>query len=271
MKTGGPWGPAQLIAARQAEPGPQRNRDNARLEIANNPAMLHASRVAAALLLWTNVVWAQAVDPTGAIHRHVTGLGLRLPPNWSAQDQAEAVRLLPPGVRVDRNAHITELYMAVTQEGYSPVDESQIVKGLSAGFMRQGGQMTRSGEREAFTAGDRAASLYTWEVVDPADQKQYLLRLYLSPAGSRAFVLVALGPADVVRSHDSVLRQILAGLNFAAPQIAAGSALADDTPLAQKWLVKLRGKTVKQFISAALRARRCWYSAPTARILSAAA
>jgi hypothetical protein len=210
--------------------------------------MLHAFRVSLTLLLWVSTVWAQSPgNAKGAVHRHVTGLGLRLPPNWSAQDQAEAVHLVPSGV--EANAGITELYVAATQEGYSSVQEAQFVQALSAGFVGSGGKLVSSGDREIFTAANRAASLYTWEVADPASQKQYLLHLYLSPEGSRAFVVVAAGPVDLVRSRDSALRQVLTSMTFDAPAIAAGSALADGTPLAQKWLVKLRGKTVKQFIS----------------------
>jgi hypothetical protein len=209
--------------------------------------MLYAFRVSLTLLLWVSAIWAQSPgNAKGAVHRHVTGLGLRLPPSWSAQDQAEAVHIVPSGV--DANADLTELYVAATQEGYSSVQEAQFVQALSAGFVGSGGKLVSSGDREIFTAGNRAASLYTWEVAD-ASQKQYLLRLYLSPEGSRAFVVVAAGPLDLVRSRDSALRQILTSMTFDAPAIAAGSALADGTPLAQKWLAKLRGKTVKQFIS----------------------
>ena len=213
--------------------------------------MLRAVPIAAVLLLGAISVCAQPTgNTTAAIHRHATGLGLRLPPEWTAQDDADAVLLLPPGVRLAAmGADITGLFVAITQAGYTTVDEAGIVNGLSAGFMKRGGQLVRSGEREAFTAGSRTASLYTWEFVEPASQKQYGLRLYLSPSGSRAFVVAAIGPADVVRSRDAALRQILTGMDFEVPGIASGGPLADGTPLAQKWLAKLRGKTVKQFIS----------------------
>ncbi len=202
--------------------------------------MRRAFRMSAVICVCAGTIAGQ---PAGTLHRHVTGLAVRLPATWTAQDDTGAVVLVPPG------ADTTEVYVAVTQTGYSSADESQFVEALSAGFMQRGVQVVAAGERETFTAGARPASRYTWEMVDPAAQKRYVLRLYRSSAGSRAFVIVAMGPADVVRSCDANLRQVLAGMDFATPEISAGAPLADATPLAQQWLAKLRGRVVKQFIS----------------------
>src|SRR4051812_27849759 len=202
--------------------------------------MLRAIRISCILFLWANSVAGQV---TGVVHRHVTGLGVRLPLNWSVEDQPEAIILSPPG------AGAAEIYVAVSQTGYSIADERQFVEQMSAGFMRRGAQLVRPVEREAFTAGARPAALHIWGVVGAATEKRYGLRMYLSSMGSRAFAIVAMGPADLVRSHDSELRQVLSGMDFAAYEMPAGAPLADGTPLAQQWLAKLRGKAVKQFIS----------------------
>src|SRR5437879_4784873 len=105
--------------------------------------MLRALRMSAALWLWVNTAASQ---PSGAVHRHVTGLSVRLPLNWSARDNTEAVVLLPPGA--DTKA---EVYMAVTQTGYSSAEEGQFLEAISAGFLRRGTQPVA--EREPFEAG----------------------------------------------------------------------------------------------------------------------
>ena len=74
--------------------------------------------------------------------------------------------------------------------------------------------------------------------------------LYL-PSADRAFAVVALGETERVRSHVASLRQIASSLEHRTPRIATSGPLADNTQAAQLWLQKLRGKTVKQFISGA--------------------
>jgi hypothetical protein len=184
------------------------------------------------------------------LHKNPAGLQLRLPAGWTATNNGEGILLLPQDVTFDPSGeNIQELYVAGTETGYTTEQERQVVEQLSAGFLKGGMTVVRVRERQAFTAGRRNAAAYTWELREPGKPSLYAMTVYLAPAGSRVFVLLALGELDRVRSRDAVLRNVLAEMDHAAP--ATAGPLADSTPAAQQWLAKLRGKLVRQFIGGA--------------------
>jgi hypothetical protein len=124
--------------------------------------------------------------------------------------------------------------------------------------------MKRSGDRESFQVRARAASSYTWEFRNPQTGKDTAARFYLVPQQSRIFVIVAAGEAQRIYNRDAQMRETAGTMELAAAAMAtrppapkqpavaaapaAGGPLADDTPAAQQWLQKLRGKVIKQFI-----------------------
>jgi hypothetical protein len=61
---------------------------------------------------------------------------------------------------------------------------------------------------------------------------------------------MAVGESGKVQSRDAQLRDISGSANFQTPKPAAAGPLADNTPLAQQWLQKLRGKVIYQFFGA---------------------
>ena len=85
--------------------------------------------------------------------------------------------------------------------------------------------------------------------MDPKTRAVAGLKIYFTPAGSRANVIVAFGLADRIAIRDAELRQMLGSMQASAPQAVAtcDGSLADNTPAAQQWLRKLQGKMIRQF------------------------
>ena len=181
-----------------------------------------------------------------------TGLSLRLPQGWSAQDQQQGVLLSPPGASIDLSREDnTEAYFALLHTGFQASGEAAFAKEVSTAFLQGGAQIIRGGTRQPMSASGRSGSLYAWDLRDPSTGKAISCDIYIFPSADRAFAVVALGETERVRSHVASLRQIASSLEHRAPQVAASGPLADNTQAAQFWLQKLRGKTVKQFITGA--------------------
>jgi hypothetical protein len=179
--------------------------------------MGRSSFIAAVIVILAPTVAAQAPAAL-PIHKHESGLRLRVPPNWTVQDDEQGMILLPPGVTYDPGREQNpEVYFAATDPGFKASEERKFVEEVSRGFVGSGAVMLRSGERQAFTAGPRSGAAYTWEMRDPKSASNLVLRIFVASEGERAFVLVALGDADRVRTREAALRQILAGMSFVAP------------------------------------------------------
>jgi hypothetical protein len=176
-------------------------------------------------------------------------LRLRLPQGWSAHEREKGILLVPPGASIDLSREDnTEAYFALVQTGFHPSEEAAFAKEVSAAFLQGGAQIVRGGTRQPLSASGRSGSLYAWDLRDPATRKAISFDMYIFPAGDRALAVVAIGETERVRSHVVSLRQIAGSLQHHAPRIAANAPLADNTQVAQFWLQKLRGKTIKQFI-----------------------
>ena len=200
-------------------------------------------RVATVLLISTSVSLAQP----GNLHRHDTGLGVRLPLNWSAKDGPDGVLMLPPGAQAG-NQDGSEVYAVTVQTGYDSTQEGALLKKYTDGFLKPGNRILRSVEGEGLTAGSRAGKLHSWDILDPETGKPFTMRLYIVPAGNVALVLLAAGELERVRPRDPVMRQILASMNYEPPKVVSGGPLAGSSQLSQMWLTKLHGRVIKQFI-----------------------
>jgi len=198
--------------------------------------------------LGTDATARPAAIPPGALFRHSLGFSLRLPNGWTANENAEGATLLPSGVSfVASRQDNPEIYIAVMRDDYNPQEESQTVAQFSAAVARNGAASGRNGQRESASFGQRQGSIYRWDVRDPRSNRLAALDVYLAPEGQKAFVLVAAGEESRVRARDPELRQILSSMAAVQIQQSSGAALGDSTPLAQRWLAKLRGKHVRQF------------------------
>jgi hypothetical protein len=169
-------------------------------------------------------------------HTHPRGFSVQPAANWSAQNNEQGVVLIPTGANSQE-----EVYVAAVQEGYSAAEEARTVQQLSQTFLRNGAQIRRAGEREPI--GNGAA--YYWEMVDPNTRQVAGLRIYFTPVGARANVIIAFGLANRIAARDSDLRSMLTSLRTAAPAQTGG--LADSTALAEQWQQKLQGKMIRQF------------------------
>jgi hypothetical protein len=185
---------------------------------------------------------------TGASRRftHSSGYSVGLPTSWTAQEQTEGVLLLPAGANFNPNSpNNPETYIITAREGYDPREESSVVSQLSNAITQSGGA---GGQREAARFGNRFGSIYRWDLSNPRTRQPLGFDIYIASEASTAYILVAVGEPGRVRAQDATLRAILGAA--AAPQPTLSSSdgsLADNTPLAQRWLAKLRGKRVRQF------------------------
>lgn len=173
------------------------------------------------------------------------GYSFRVPEGWTSTETPEGVMLLPAGVTFNPNRNDNpEVYLGILRDDYDPSGEAQAVRQISAGFAQGGGS---GGQRQSARFGSRAGAIYRWEVRDPASGRLAAFDVFLTSEGRRGFLMIAAGEKARVRANDDTVRQIMASVDFTAPSPAAGGPLADTTPLAQRWLAKLRGKLVRQF------------------------
>jgi hypothetical protein len=194
-------------------------------------------------------------QPAGAttLFRHKFGFSLPLPLAWTATEAPEAALLLPPGAAFDTARQDNpEAYIAAMRDGYSAQDEAQTVAQLRDSVARNGVSGGRNGQREAAVFGSRNGAVYRWDMREPNTGRQIAFDIFLAAEGQRAFVVLAVGEPARIRARDAELRQILAGMSATQiqqqiQQSSAGGVLADNTPLAQRWLAKLRGRHVRQF------------------------
>jgi hypothetical protein len=178
----------------------------------------------------------------GPAHEHPRGFRLRPAAGWRAQNNAQGVILTPPNAAANNQ----EVYVAAVQDGYSAAEEANAVQQISQQFLQNGGQAGRAAVRESFAGG----ASYYWEAHDPNSGQMAGLKIYFAPAGNRAHMIVAIGQAAFLRQRDNDVRAMLATFQADAPKpIAAGGPLADNTPLAQQWLQKLRGRMILQMHS----------------------
>ena len=198
---------------------------------------------------------AAPASPTGQAVQLAPGCSVRLPAGWTSNESSDGFMFLPAGVTFDPNREDNaEVYLAALRNDYDPSEEAQTVQQLSAAVALGGG---RGGQRQTAAFGQRAGAIYRWELPNPQTGEMSAFDIYLVPEGARALVVIAAGEKARVRANDGSVRQILASLALAAPQdgaggtaasnAAAGGPLADSTPLARRWLDKLRGKVVRQF------------------------
>ena len=173
---------------------------------------------------------AYVLTRVGRAHRAANGLSLSIPSGWTTSETDDAIRLLPLGASAD------EGYFATSKEGYSIPDEPTFVKQMSQGFTQSGGVIQKAGEREFFPNG----TAYHWEVSDPKTGQLGAFSLYIVPAGTRAHVVIAVGPAEKVRSYKSNLAQIAQSIRYQVPPVTVTAA---NSP----WNQKLRGKVIRQF------------------------
>ncbi|MDX2151182.1 MAG: hypothetical protein SFV54_10640 [Bryobacteraceae bacterium] len=172
-------------------------------------------------------------------HKHESGLSIRIPADWTVESQPQGLLLKPPGAVFDpRRQDNAEVYIVASEPGYDAEQEREFVASLGSGFLQSGVPLTRSGERASFPAG----ASYTWEFRHPSTGKLFAVRVYVRPEPPRAHVILAMGDAARLASRDEEVKTFLAGLKFEAPK--KNTTLADDSPLAQMWLERLRGKTL---------------------------
>ncbi|HBY59486.1 MAG TPA: hypothetical protein DEH78_06660 [Solibacterales bacterium] len=172
-------------------------------------------------------------------HKHASGLAARVPSDWTVESQAQGLLLKPPGAAFDpRRQDNAEVYFATSEPGYDPEEEREFVSQIASGFLQSGAIVTRNAERAAFAAG----ASYTWEFRHPATGRPFSVRLYIRPEPPRAHAILAMGDAARLAARDEQVRSLLSGLKFEEPRI--DTRLADDHPLAQMWLERLRGKTL---------------------------
>lgn len=183
---------------------------------------------------------------TGELVQTSLGYSFRLPTGWTSKESTDGVMLLPGGVSFDPNrVDNSEVYLLALRDDYDPREESQVVQQLSSAVAKSGG---RGGERQAMIFGPRPGASYCWDLRDPKSDGVTAFDIHLATEGRRAFVMIAAGEKTRVRSNDISVHQILSSMAFAAAKTAeTGGPLADATPLAQRWLNKLRGKLVRQF------------------------
>src|ERR1051325_3734673 len=117
--------------------------------------MGRSSLIAAVFVTLATSLAAQ-VPAVSQIHKHESGLRLRVPPNWAVQDDEQGMILLPPGVTYDPGREQNpEVYFAATDPGFKASEERKFVEEVSHGFVGSGTVVIRSGERQVFTAGSR--------------------------------------------------------------------------------------------------------------------
>lgn len=232
--------------------------------------------VAAAPVARVPAAAATAPAETGQLVKLSGGGSFRIPTGWTHQEETEGVMLLPPGVRFDPNqTDNPEVYVFATRDDYDPAEEAKVVRDLSAAVALSGGS---GGQRRTAKFGPRDGVVYQWEFRDPASGRAMGFNIHLAAEGTRAMVIIAMGEGARLRASDAAVRQILSSVTLAqaaapqppvaratqpqppaqsdAPSPAGGRAtqsagdapaLADSTPLAQRWLAKLRGMMVRQF------------------------
>lgn len=167
----------------------------------------------------------------GNLHRHASGFTVRPPAGWSATDKDQGVLMQPP------NAAPEEVYLALAQEGYSPQDEQSAMRELSKAFLTKAASVQRSGDREAIPGG----AAYHWELTEPQNQRLIALSIYVIPAGTRAHLVVAAGPAERVRLHQNTLVPVVQSIRYQPPPPGVLSNVT------RPWDQKLRGKVIRQF------------------------
>ena len=173
---------------------------------------------------------AYVLTRAGGAIRAANGVSLSLPGGWTTGQTDDAIRLLPPGASAD------EGYFATSKEGYDVADEPAFVKQMSQGFTQSGGVIRKGGERESFPNG----TAYHWEILDPKTNQLGAFSLYIVPAGTRAHVVLAVGPAEKVRVHKATLAQVAQSIRYQHQPL---STSATNSP----WDQKLRGKVIRQF------------------------
>lgn len=186
-----------------------------------------------------------AAGPTSRF-THSSGYSVPLPNGWTAQEQPDGALLLPPGATFNPGSQNNpEAYIITVRDGYNASEEASVVSQLSSAITRSGGS---GGQRQPAIFGNRSGSIYRWDLRNPSTGQPLGFDIYLASEATTAYILVAVGNPTRVRAHDTTLRSFLASAAppQAPPPLPAGS-LADNTPLAQRWLAKLRGKRVRQF------------------------
>ena len=186
------------------------------------------------------------VPPPGKLLHVSLGYTLLLPQGWTSQESEDGVMLLPAGVRYDPNRNDNpEAYIITVRNDYDPREEAQVVEQLSAAVTQSGGT---GGKRESVTFGARRGAAYRWDFRDPTSGKPAALDILIAPEGNKVVLLMAAGERARVRAQEKTARQVLSSVTFVSPAAAdPNQPLADNTPLAQRWLAKLRGKVVRQF------------------------
>lgn len=184
----------------------------------------------------------QSLAPS-KVFTHSSGYSLPLPAGWTAQEQPDGALLLPPGATFNPNSqNNAEAYIITAREGYDPQEEASVVAQLSNAVAQSGGS---GGQRQPARFGNRSGSIYRWDMRNPSTGQPVGFDIYLASEASAAYILIAVGEPARIRTHEATLRSVLSGA--APPKAPPAGVLSDNTPLAQRWLAKLRGKRVRQF------------------------
>ncbi len=189
--------------------------------------------------------------PARKTFSHPKGFSFQYPADWRVESNAEFTQLLPPGLTAeDQTENLRILTEAVPVDAADPrftAELDQLAAQLP-GFSKVGAMQsyqTKSG------TGVRG----TWAGRNVQTQQAIQIRMYATTVNGLAIVLFAAGQTGKLEARESSLRDIAlsvaattAALVQSAPP-AGASASVDRSPLAQKWLQRLRGKKLTKMSS----------------------
>ncbi|MEZ5403520.1 MAG: hypothetical protein R2729_27825 [Bryobacteraceae bacterium] len=150
----------------------------------------------------------------GKKYRHPLGFQIELPEKWVAEPSPAGATLHPPGAKVnpDRedNAEVYWFWAPSAEKS----SENDYVRDLRENLKASNVEVERGGDLEGFSSPGRPGVIYTFDFTNPADKKDYRIRVFAMQRNGKTLLLIAKGRRDRVEARDKLLREMAMTLEW---------------------------------------------------------
>lgn len=168
-----------------------------------------------ALLAAASSALAQKLPKLSKPMRHPFGLIYALPRNWTVEEGATSVLLLPPGVKVDGEREDNpEVYALAVIDDFTSPEDPLLIDGFRRGISAPKIRFTRDGDREVLSLPGKPGIAYIWEFEHPKLMTPYRVKLFVMSRNGRLAGLTCTGRLERLAARDSELKAIAYSVDY---------------------------------------------------------
>jgi hypothetical protein len=155
------------------------------------------------------VAFSQRLPRLGKPQKHPFGIVYALPKDWTVENGATSVLLLPPGVKVDAEREDNpEVYSLSLIDDFTTPEDPLLVESFRRDISSPNVRFTRDGDRELLSLPGKPGLAYTWEFEHPRLKVPYRVKLFVLTRKTKLIGMTCTGSLGRLVARDAELRAI---------------------------------------------------------------